>query len=777
MNRQVLTVLTPWLLVCLSACTSEPSPSISGQDVQLTLLHTTDVHSRLLPYDLQVGEVDLRLGLAQELEPFGGAARIAHVIERERGRSGRVLHVDSGDTYQGAPIFNFFRGEVEIRFLDMLGLDVMVMGNHEFDLGGTNLFNQLSGWAQYPVLAANYRWEDPELPYNSQLGSVSSPYTIMNVQGLTVAVIGLANLSSLNSIYDTNNRLGITPMDTIDICQYYVDFVRPQVDLVVVISHLGLTGDVELIENVSGMDVVLGGHHHVVLNPPRVLEDPTGRGVPNPHSGAFAKYVGRLDLVIRQCSRIPECVARYEALGETAPTNDWEVVTSRYQVFPIDSSIPEDQRMAEMLEDYEIEMASAIDLDQLVGYAPNMVRRFGVTGGDSQLGNLVATSMRERRGVGADFALTNTLGIRADFVPGPVSVEQMFNVFPFENTITTLNLSGSEVQEVFDFVAERSAGRGCSTQAQISGAAVVLDCGDVCPALHSNPDGSCDVHASEWTPRARRVLIDDASPIPSSDCQRMQEAYEECCEEVARCGCRDIDCIDSICEERARQTSDNCTDAYEPAYRTDPCSGDDECLARGSNQRCFIPIGSEYGRCMYAVVDEYELLDPYGAYQMAANDYIARGGSGFRVLGRNTSQNNLGIPLRDVLVDYIRAGQPCTDNDPCSTDADCANGQICACDAVAEWTGEGCSWDRRGGEGSPQCSGDSGRCILEACADDVARFRADRVMTCGNIQDVERRERCWCSQYRWALNECQELACIDEELGAVSDGRQTMVQP
>ena len=79
-------------------------------------------------------------------------------------------------------------------------------------------------------------------------------------------------------------------------------------------------------------------------------------------------------------------------------------------------------------------------------------------GGDSQLGNLVATAMRLRRRVETDFGLTNALGIRADFESGPLTLEQLYNVFPFDNTITTQFLSGDEMLQMFDFVAERSSG-------------------------------------------------------------------------------------------------------------------------------------------------------------------------------------------------------------------------------------------------------------------------------------------------------------------------------
>src|SRR5690606_39137317 len=113
------------------------------------------------------------------------------------------------------------------------------------------------------------------------------------------------------------------------------------------------------------------------------------------------------------------------------------------------------------------------------------------TGGDSQLGNMIATAMWLRTGIQTDFSLTNTTGIRADLVPGPVDIEQLYNIFPFDNSITKMQLSGVEVQEMFDFVARRSAGRGCSSQVQIAGARVVLDCtavgeGDSSPGVATN---------------------------------------------------------------------------------------------------------------------------------------------------------------------------------------------------------------------------------------------------------------------------------------------------
>src|SRR4051794_10755438 len=98
---------------CSSAEATGPCPPGQTCDVGLTILHTADIHSRLFPYEQVITQVDATLGLGElnQVADIGGVARVAYVINRERARSGRVIHLDSGDCFQGAPIFNYFRGE------------------------------------------------------------------------------------------------------------------------------------------------------------------------------------------------------------------------------------------------------------------------------------------------------------------------------------------------------------------------------------------------------------------------------------------------------------------------------------------------------------------------------------------------------------------------------------------------------------------------------------------------------------------------------------------
>ncbi|MFO0662050.1 MAG: metallophosphatase [Polyangiaceae bacterium] len=259
----------------LPGCPSDPQPlKLQGQ-VSLTLLHTSDIHSRLFPYDFQVSSTDAALGLgtANTLAKIGGAARVSHIVQRERARADRVLHLDGGDCFQGAPVFNFYNGEAELRALTEMGTDAMIISNHEFDKGALNLSNQLQKWASYPVLAANYKFDEITIPGSPQLAKVVVPWTSFNLNGLKVGVIGMGNLSSLSSLFEQPNRLGIMPMNTTTVAQFYTDLIRPLVDVVVFVTHLGLEVDEEMIRNTSGIDIVLGGHNHIALQPPKVLED------------------------------------------------------------------------------------------------------------------------------------------------------------------------------------------------------------------------------------------------------------------------------------------------------------------------------------------------------------------------------------------------------------------------------------------------------------------------------------------------------------------------
>jgi len=523
------------------------SPDLTGVPVRLTLLHTSDIHSRVIPYDMVPQFTDERLGLNEENGPFGGAARIKSILDEQRATSRRTLHLDSGDVFQGAPIFNVFEGEVEVRMMSAFGIDAVVAGNHEFDAGARNYATQLEKWSSYFTLAANYDFYSLDRIYNSRLEGLMDATAIFDLDGLTVGVVGMGNLSSLTSIHHDDNSMDVYAEDTMTTVHAWTAILKPQVDVVIVLTHLSLEDDVEIARSDPNVDIVLGGHLHVALDPVKVVESEVvpGKRVVVSHSGAFAKYVQRLDFVVQ----------------------DGKVLAWDNTLIPVDARVPEDAEMLDLLEPYEQELNRQLNLSEVVAYTSDRLRRFGLNGGDSPLGNLVIEAMQYRAGIETDFGLTNSLGVRTD-VQGPgtgeelhaITLEELFNVLPFDNTITTMFLSGAEVQELFDYTSSRSADRGCNAQAQISSARFIMDCASG-TAVDVTIGGS-------WT----------------------------------------------------------------------PCDTDDDCPILGeicSAAACGRPV---------AATESYEL---------ATNNYIAGGGSGYQVLENNTTQRDTGLSMRDAVLGYM----------------------------------------------------------------------------------------------------------------------------
>ena len=261
-------------LTLATGCGDNNPVSLQGQ-IRATFIHTSDIHSRLFPYNLQITHIDAGMGLGtiDEIVNVGGAARMSYIVNREKARAHRVVHVDSGDSFQGAPVFNYYNGEAEFRALSAMGLNAAVIANHEFDKGVVNLTNQGQQWASFPLLLGNYKLDDPEIDGAGPLDSVAQPFAVFDLDGLKVGVLGTGALSSITSLYDQPNSLGAVPLKTSEIVQAYVDLLRPTVDVMTVLSHLGISTDQEMIHHTEGLDIVFGGHNHIVLQPPKLVAD------------------------------------------------------------------------------------------------------------------------------------------------------------------------------------------------------------------------------------------------------------------------------------------------------------------------------------------------------------------------------------------------------------------------------------------------------------------------------------------------------------------------
>ena len=258
---------------------------------KLYVLQTSDTHSRMEPVDSHAA--DPHAGM-------GGVVRRASFVKEFRSQHPDMLLVDCGDISQGTPYYNMFRGEVEIRAMNLMNYDVMTIGNHEFDFGMENMA-RLFRMATFPVVCANYDFT------GTPLDGLVKPYVVFERKGLRIGVFGLG--ARLEGLVQADKCEGVIWSDPVEAARKTVRQLREdeQCDVVICLSHLGILQggddaegyDNDLVAKTAGIDLILGGHTHTFLERPAIYLNDEGQETPIMHVGKNGVYVGELELILK----------------------------------------------------------------------------------------------------------------------------------------------------------------------------------------------------------------------------------------------------------------------------------------------------------------------------------------------------------------------------------------------------------------------------------------------------------------------------------------------
>lgn len=276
--------------------TEEPLCLVSADSVssgqsgkQLFILHTSDTHSRIEPISAEA---------ADEYAGMGGVVRRAGFVKQFRGKHPDMLLLDCGDISQGTPYYNFFKGELEVKMMNLMGYDAMTIGNHEFDFGLENMA-RLFRMANFPVVCSNYDVT------GTVLEGLVKPYTTFNRNGLKIGVFGLA--PKMEGLVQADKCEGVVYNDPIEVAQKMADLLKNEedCDVVICLSHLGYQlknapCDEELAQKTNHIDAILGGHTHTFMKEPAVYLNKDGQNVPVMHTGKSGIYVGMLKLTLAE---------------------------------------------------------------------------------------------------------------------------------------------------------------------------------------------------------------------------------------------------------------------------------------------------------------------------------------------------------------------------------------------------------------------------------------------------------------------------------------------
>jgi 2',3'-cyclic-nucleotide 2'-phosphodiesterase (5'-nucleotidase family) len=500
--RHMVSGVVALVCSCFTA-TIFPAPAAARGEpalVTLSIVGTSDLHGAAFPRNGSTGGLALLAGYVNNLR----AARASD--------GGAVLLIDSGDTFQGDVESNLSEGALVVDAYNAMGYTAEAIGNHDFDFGSVDspaarqspgdprgALKARAAEARYPFLAANLIDEATGRPV--EWPNVR-PSVIVEAAGVKVGIVGVMTIDALRSTLAANvQRLRIAPLEPA-IAANASALRAAGADVVIVAAHAGgrcerfdrptdlssCESDSEIFQAARGLppglvDVIAAGHTHGGLG-----HQVNGVGIIQPYSRD--QSFGRVDVVFDR---------RTKRVVRTQPFAPRQIVAAEYEGKAVIGDPAVVQAMAPALARVHALQATPLGVSLDVP-----IHRAGQLG--SPLGNLFAEALRAAV-PGADVAAVNNAarGLWADLPEGPVTFGRLYDVFPFDNRIARITLSGAELGRWVE--GEIRAGRRGSLG--LSGVEVRTSCR--ADGLHADLfRGGAPVHDDD-----RLLAVTIGAPTPS----------------------------------------------------------------------------------------------------------------------------------------------------------------------------------------------------------------------------------------------------------------------
>lgn len=402
-----------------------PVESTKNEEKDTVILHTNDVHGRIVEEKGVIGD-----------------AKLATVIEQERAKSNQTtLVVDAGDAFQGLPISNSTKGEARAEILNQMQYDAMAVGNHEFDFGLDEV-KKYKEILKFPLLSSNTYVNGARLFEASTI--VDKDKT---VEGDEFVVIGVTTPETATKTHPKNIK-GVTFTDPISEVNKVIEEVQAKARAegkdykhYVVLAHLGVdtTTPVEwrgstLAEALSKNPRLKGKRVTVIDGHSHTVESTTyGDNVTYNQTGSYLHNVGKITYKSRQLLGNPTQIAAADAKKLPANPTVEKLVKDIKQKYDAENAV-------------EVVSNSPVELN---GDRENVRVR------ETNLGNVVADSLYQYGQTGfshpTDIAVTNGGGLRETIAKGkPITKGNVIAVLPFGNTISQIQVTGQQVLDMFE---------------------------------------------------------------------------------------------------------------------------------------------------------------------------------------------------------------------------------------------------------------------------------------------------------------------------------------
>lgn len=388
----------------------------AAEPVKLTLLHINDIDR------------------IEESKGRGGLARLMTLVNEERAAAEHAIFTHGGDTISPSLLSGFDKGAHMMDLFNEAELDVMVLGNHEFDFGATVTRARVTE-ARFTILGSNAMTEGGTLLEGTLATwtAEAGPYTI-GFLGLTTP-----------ETPEISSAEGVTFQPLVATARKLSDNLRENgADLVVALAHTGIVEDLNLINGDSGIDILLSGHDHLQIT-----------------------YYNGQRAFVESGSQGENLMVVEVAMDTVESRGRQKFVWAPQFRIRSTAGVEPDPAMAAKVQVYLDKLSQELDIAVGKSAVPLDSRRGSVRGEETALGNLIADAMRE--GVEADVAITNGGGIRGDktYPAGATLTRRDIQAeLPFGNRTVKLELTGAQVLEALEHgvsKVEEGAGRFPST--------------------------------------------------------------------------------------------------------------------------------------------------------------------------------------------------------------------------------------------------------------------------------------------------------------------------
>lgn len=453
--------------------------------VTISLIGLNDFHGNLLPPSGSVTVANPAAPAGTRVSAGGAAYLTSLVKELKAQNPGNTLVVGAGDLIGGTPITSaLFHDEPTVDALNLLGLDITSVGNHEFDKGSDELLRMQNGGC-YPLSAdgskgkvgvdtcmTDGKFAGAKFKYlaanviNQKTGkTLFAPYEIRNVGGVNIAFIGLT-LKDTPAVVTPSGVAGLTFVDEVETVNKLVPELKAKdVASIVVLVHQGgfttattvndktcpgISGDiVNLTDKFDpAIDVVISGHSHQEY----VCTRPDGKLLTQ--AGFYGRLATKIDLTIEPLQKkvLSKTVNNHVAI------NDVGVKDSTGALIPLPAGMkaqPKDAAMSALIQKY-VDLSAAVT-SAVIGKLNEPLTRTVNSAGESKVGDVVAdiylagSSGPSYGDKAAQIAFSNTGGVRSDLTTSlSVTFGHLFAVMPFGNNLTTMDLTGEQILRLLE---------------------------------------------------------------------------------------------------------------------------------------------------------------------------------------------------------------------------------------------------------------------------------------------------------------------------------------